>query len=138
MPQVTCASAAYIAVRGRPRNIEQFRQHDAVNFFSTATGKRAPFEFTVGGKVQTMVLKGRVSVTTADAYHACCLQGLGFIQAPRYGMQKHIDAGTLVEVLTKMPPPPMPISVLYPHHRQLSPRVRVFIDWVVERLAARE
>jgi DNA-binding transcriptional LysR family regulator len=29
-----------------------------------------------------------------------------------------------------------PISVMYPHHRQLSPRVRVFIDWVVERLAS--
>ncbi len=31
-------------------------------------------------------------------------------------------------------PPPMPVSVLYPHHRQLSPRVRVFVDWVVERM----
>jgi len=26
----------------------------------------------------------------------------------------------------------MPVSVLYPHHRQLSPRVRVFVDWVAE------
>jgi DNA-binding transcriptional LysR family regulator len=30
----------------------------------------------------------------------------------------------------------MPVSVMYPHHRQLSPRVRVFVDWVVQRLAA--
>jgi hypothetical protein len=24
---------------------------------------------------------------------------------------------------------------MYPHHRQLSPRVRVFTDWVIECLA---
>ncbi|HEY4370462.1 MAG TPA: LysR family transcriptional regulator, partial [Burkholderiales bacterium] len=31
---------------------------------------------------------------------------------------------------------PMPVSVLYPASRQLAPRVRVFIDWVVERMQA--
>jgi DNA-binding transcriptional LysR family regulator len=134
VPQVTCASREYIAEHGKPRTLEQFRQHDAVNFFSTATGKRAPFDFTVGGKVQSVSLKGRVSVTSVDAYVACCLQGLGFIQAPRYHLQKHIDSGDLVEVLPRLAPPAFPISIMYPHHRQLTPRVRVFIDWVVERL----
>jgi hypothetical protein len=28
------------------------------------------------------------------------------------------------------------VSVLYPRNRQLSPRVRLFIDWIVERFAA--
>jgi len=137
-PQVTVASAAYIKAHGRPRTIEQFRQHQGVNYFSTATGKRAPFEFQVDGKVQTVQLKGRVSVTSADAYVACCEQGLGFIQVPRYHLREQLAAGRLVEVLAKHPPPPMPVSVLYPHHRQLSPRVRVFIDWVVERLGGKE
>jgi len=137
-PQVTVASAAYIKAHGRPRTIEQFRQHQGVNYFSTATGKRAPFEFQVDGKVQTVQLKGRVSVTSADAYVACCEQGLGFIQVPRYHLREQLAAGRLVEVLAKHPPPPMPVSVLYPHHRQLSPRVRVFIDWVVERLGQME
>jgi DNA-binding transcriptional LysR family regulator len=135
VPQVTCASREYIEARGKPRTIEQFRQHDAVNFLSTATGKRSPFDFTVAGKVQAVTLKGRVSVTSVDAYVACCLQGLGFIQAPRYHLQKHLDSGALVEVLPKFAPPPFPISVMYPHHRQLAPRVRVFIDWVVDRLS---
>jgi DNA-binding transcriptional LysR family regulator len=134
VPQVTCASREYIAARGKPRTLEQFRQHDAVNFFSTATGKRSPFDFMVDGKLQSVTLKGRVSVTSVDAYVACCLQGLGFIQAPRYHLQKHLAAGKLVEVFPRLAPPPFPISIMYPHHRQLTPRVRVFIDWVVERL----
>jgi DNA-binding transcriptional LysR family regulator len=27
------------------------------------------------------------------------------------------------------------VSVIVAHHRQLSPRVRVFVDWIVELLA---
>ena len=132
--QVTCASREYIESRGKPRTLEQFKQHDAVNYVSTATGKRSPFEFVAGGRTQSVTLKGRVSVTSVEAYVACCLQGLGFIQAARYNLRKWLDDGTLVEVLPRLQPPPMPISVMYPHHRQLSPRLRVFIDWVVERL----
>jgi LysR family transcriptional regulator, regulator for bpeEF and oprC len=135
MPTVTCASREYIAEHGRPSTLEQLRQHQAVNFLSTATGKHSPFEFVIDGKVHTMMLKGRVSVTSADAYAACCLQGLGFIQAPRLRLERFFQSGKLVEGLPKSPPPPMPVSVMYPHHRQLSPRVRVFIDWVVDRLA---
>ncbi|MFZ3328817.1 MAG: LysR substrate-binding domain-containing protein [Methylocella sp.] len=37
--------------------------------------------------------------------------------------------GTLVRVLSEFPPPAVPVSLLYPPNRQLSPRVRIFIDW---------
>ena len=134
LPQVTCASAGYLKENGRPRTLEVFRQHQAVNYVSSATGKHSPFEFQVDGKLQAMTLKGRIAVASVEAYVACCEQGFGFIQAPRYHVRRQLAAGKLVEVLARNPPPPMPLSVLYPHHRQLSPRVRVFIDWVVERL----
>lgn len=136
LPTVTCASRAYVQAHGLPRTLEQFRGHQAVNFVSTATGRHSPFEFMVKGQLQSLTLKGRVAVTSVDAYAACCLQGLGFIQAPRYRLDAYFESGELVEALPRYPPPPMPIAVMYPHHRQLAPRVRVFIDWVVERLAA--
>jgi DNA-binding transcriptional LysR family regulator len=41
-----------------------------------------------------------------------------------------LSAGTLRIVLGDFPPPPMPVSVLYPHNRQLSSRVRVFAQWL--------
>ncbi|MCJ8355427.1 hypothetical protein K1W68_15790 [Novacetimonas hansenii] len=37
-----------------------------------------------------------------------------------------------MEVLSRFPPLPSPVSLLYPHNRQMSPRVRVFIDWLAE------
>jgi LysR family transcriptional regulator for bpeEF and oprC len=136
MSQVTCASPAYLRRHGTPRNLQQFREHRAVNFLSSATGRHMPFEFMVDGRVQEIDLPGTVSVTNSNAYTACCEQGLGIVQLPRYHVTRQLKEGTLVELLKRHPPPAFPISLLYPHHRQLSPRVRVFIDWVVERLAA--
>ena len=45
-----------------------------------------------------------------------------------------LEAGRLAEVLPDHQPTATPISVLYPRSRQLSPRVRVFVDWLVKIL----
>jgi DNA-binding transcriptional LysR family regulator len=58
----------------------------------------------------------------------------GIIQVPRYHVASEFAAGRLVPILEDWPPSPTPISVLYPENRQLSPRVRVFIDWVASVL----
>ena len=73
----------------------------------------------------------RLTVASAETYVATARLGLGLIQVPRYHVADDLRAGTLVSVLDKHPPTPTPVSLLYPHNRQLSPRVRVFIDWLV-------
>jgi DNA-binding transcriptional LysR family regulator len=135
-PQLTCGSAGYIKRFGVPKTIESLREHRAVNYVSSATGRRLPFDFLVDGELKRVQVPGIVSVRQADAYHACCEAGLGLIQVPRYYIENQLADGSMVEVLAEFRPPPMPVSILYPHSRQLSPRVRVFIDWVVERMAA--
>ncbi len=84
--------------------------------------------------LQTLTIRAPVCVTSAPAYRACCLQGLGLIQCPRFGVASLLASGELVELLPQTPPPPMPVSVMFPKQRQMMPRVRVFIDWVVERV----
>jgi len=64
--------------------------------------------------------------------------GLGLIQVPRYRVEDQIAAGQLIPVLEGFPPPPMPVSVLYPQSRHLSSRVRVFIDWLSELFRSAE
>jgi LysR family transcriptional regulator for bpeEF and oprC len=135
LPIVTCASREYIDAHGKPRTLEQFKRHQAVNFLSTATGRPSPFQFSVGGRIRNMTLKGTVSVTTADAYSACCLQGLGFIQTARLRLEDSLRDGVLVEVFPKWTPPPTPVSIMYPQQRHLPSRVRVFVDWLVDLLS---
>lgn len=132
LPAVTCASRAYIDTHGQPRTLDQFKRHQAVNFLSTATGRPMPFHFLVGARVQSVTLKGTVSVTTAEAYNACCRQGLGFIQTARLRLEDGLRDGSLVEVLPQLAPPPTPVWVMYPQQRHMPLRTRVFVDWLAE------
>jgi LysR family transcriptional regulator for bpeEF and oprC len=49
-------------------------------------------------------------------------------------VRDHLASGALVEVLADTPPPPMPISLLYPQGRMSSPRLRAFADWLAALL----
>jgi LysR family transcriptional regulator for bpeEF and oprC len=133
LEQVTCASAAYLDANGTPASPSDLARHRAVNY-AGASGKPMPFDFVVDGQPKSLQLRGGVTVRQADAYVACCQAGLGLIQLPRYHVEAALADGTLREVLAQFRPAPLPVSVLYPHSRQLSPRVRVFVDWVSERM----
>ena len=131
----TFASPAYLEGHGVPRSLEELQGHAMIGFASSRTGQTLPLEFTVEGELRTVMLPCRITVTNTDTYANLARLGFGLMQAPRYRYAEDLAAGTLVEVLHEHPPSPTPISVLYPKSRQLSPRVRVFIDWLVEVVA---
>jgi len=126
----TFASAEYLERYGEPRSLEDLEQHRMVGFVSSATGQVIPLEFTVGGKLRNITPALALSVTAAETMVAAAKLGLGLIQVPRY----HV-AGSLVEVLAAYRPTSTPVSLLYPHSRQLPLRVRVFIDWLTREFA---
>ena len=107
-----------------------------VGFHSSATGALLPFEFTVDKVLRKMTLPATVSVNAAESFVAAARLGLGLIQVPRYHVESDLAQGTLVPVLPDFPPSPTPVSLLYPPNRQLSPRVRVFIDWLIRMFGA--
>lgn len=130
LEQVTCASPDYLARFGRPQALEDLDRHEAVNFVSSATGRPYPLEFMQGGELRQRTLPGSVTVTGADMYTACAVAGLGIVQVPRYRIEAELRSGGLEVLLPELAPPTLPVSVLYPQNRQLSPRVRVFVDWL--------
>ncbi|VXB04293.1 putative Uncharacterized HTH-type transcriptional regulator YhjC [Massilia sp. 9I] len=130
LTQVTCASPAYLARHGRPASLEDLDQHQAVHYISSATGRPYPLEFVIGGEVRQVLPPAAVSVSGADMYTATAIAGLGIVQVPRYRIEDELRSGQLEIVLPLLPPPALPVSVLYPQSRQLSPRVRVFVDWI--------
>ncbi|GAB7542285.1 LysR family transcriptional regulator [Cupriavidus sp. CuC1] len=132
LEQVTVASPAYLARYGEPADLEALSAHRAVNYISSGTGKAVPLEFTVAGRVTTVQLAAAISVTGADLYTGASVAGLGLVQVPRYRVAGELREGRLQVVLADLPPPPMPVSVLYSQNRQLSSRVRVFAQWLRE------
>lgn len=135
--QVTCASAAYVAQYGLPRTLEELAGHHMIGFRSSLTGGLLPLEFVQDGVVRNVVLPAQVSMSGSDSFATACRLGLGIIQVPRYRLAEDLAQGTLVELLPQWQPPALPVSLLYPRSRQLSPRVRVFLDWVTREFATK-
>lgn len=129
MPEAICASPDYLARHGTPAHPDDLASHQAVGFFASGRDSTYPFELVVDGQVREYELGGWLSVNDASSYLVAATQGCGLIQLPRYRAQSYLDDGRLVEVLTAWASPGLPVSAMYPYHRQLSPRVRVFIDW---------
>lgn len=139
LEQVTVASPAYLARHGTPQTLDDLSQgHLAVAYIARPHGRDAGLEFRVGADIVERQLPAKISVTGADLYTGAALAGLGIVQVPRYRIAQALAQGQLKVLLPGLPPPPMPVSVLYPHNRQLSPRVRVFTQWVAARLATKE
>lgn len=130
MEQVTVASPAYLHQFGEPESIEALTGHRAVNYVSSGAAGTLPLEFMVNGELLALQLPASVSVTGADLYTGCGLAGIGLIQIPKYRITDELASGRLKIVLAQFAPPPLPVSVLYPQSRQLSSRVRVFVQWL--------
>ena len=137
MAETTVASPGYLAAHGTPDSPDDLRGHRMVGFVSSRTGQALPLEFTRDGQVIKVALPARVLVGGADTSAAAARLGLGLAQAPRYRFAEDLVSGALIEVLVDFPPTPTPLSVLYPSNRQLSPRVRIFVDWLVETIKPR-
>lgn len=131
MEQINVAARSYLDAHGRPQTPADLPRHQAVNYFSGGTGRDLPWEYVdEQGAVKTVALRGRVAVGSMEAYLAACRAGLGLIQLPRAGLESLLAAGELEEVLPQWKPAPLPVSIVYAHNRHLSPRVRVFVDWL--------
>ncbi|HEY4074815.1 MAG TPA: LysR family transcriptional regulator [Herbaspirillum sp.] len=137
LERATCATPAYLARFGTPdaADIASLAGHRMVGLRSLTTGNVTPLEFIAHGESKTVALPGILSVTGTESYLAGIRLGLGLAQVPRFHIENDLRSGVLVEVLESTPPPSMPVSILYLRSRQLSPRVRVFLDWVAREFA---
>ncbi|WP_212374349.1 LysR family transcriptional regulator [Acetobacter persici] len=124
------ASPSYLARYGVPATPHDLSQHLAVGYASAFSGRVEEWEWMENGRLCTQAMAGRVTVNSAEALIACCLAGLGLIQVPAYDVQKHLQAGDLVEVLPDWQAEPMPMTLLYQHRRHFSHRLQVFADWL--------
>lgn len=131
---INCASPAYLSRFGYPESLDDLSTHALVHY-ATTIGVRPPgFEVARENGTQWVKAGGVLTVNSTETYHAACLAGLGIIQAPRVGVWEALHSGKLVEILPQYRAEPMPVSLIYPHRRNLSRRVHLFMEWLTEVL----
>jgi len=131
---ITCAAPAYLEQFGRPGHPKELEsKHRLIDYLSARTGRVLPAVFERGEERYEITGHSVFSVNESNAHVTAGLAGLGIIHTFGYTVQKHIESGALVPVLEEWRPAPYPFHVVYAPNRYLSHRVRVFIDWLVER-----
>jgi DNA-binding transcriptional LysR family regulator len=74
-------------------------------------------------------------VNNGEALRMAALSGLGIIMQPEILLADDIRAGRLIPLLRDFSPPVKPMHLLIHPDRQPIPKVRTFIDFLVERFA---
>lgn len=130
LTQINCASPQYLARFGYPESLDDLASHAVVHYAVNLGTRAQGFEIATDNGPRWIKTGGMLTVNSTETYHAACLAGLGIIQVPRVGVREALRAGTLVEVLPQYRAEPMPVSLLYPHRRNLSRRVHLFMEWL--------
>lgn len=129
------ASPAYLAAHGTPQTLAQLSEHRIIHYAHQLGMQGAGWEYRKGTETVIHPMRCALVVNGTDAYQAACVAGLGLIQAPGHGAQHLLNQGLLVAVMPEFTAPPMPVSLLYPHRRQIAPRVTAFLNWLSQVVA---
>ncbi|HEX3697015.1 MAG TPA: LysR substrate-binding domain-containing protein [Polyangia bacterium] len=122
---------AYLKKHGRPRAIDDLKQHDCIMFGTASSG--AALRLQRGDRAAHVEPPARFMVNDFDLVHAAALAGLGVALLPAYFCLDDIRTKRLERVLGDWEAPPVPVHVVYPGARYVSPKVKTFVDHLQER-----
>ena len=128
--RVLCAAPAYLKRHGAPTRPADLEQHACIVYGESLEDR---WSFRHDGKLQTVRVRGRISVNDGEAAQALAMAGAGLLFKSVWEIGTHLDAGRLVPVMRDHAAPSKPLHAVYPH-RQPPPRVRRFIDFALQRL----
>ena len=123
-----CATPAYLHQYGMPRTLDDLSQHNCL------LGTRDYWHFVEKGTEKNLRVSGSIQYNSGYSLVDAALKGLGIVQLPDYYVQKYLASGALVSLLDDYREPKESIWAIYPHNRQLSPKIRLLVDYLAERL----
>jgi DNA-binding transcriptional LysR family regulator len=124
--RVVCAAPAYLEQRGCPRHPAELAQHRLV------TSGGAEWEF----RDHSLKVRPTLAVTSNLAAIDAAVSGWGITCIPSYQVAQIIESGRLQVLLEEFEPEPWPIHVLHQPRRNLSLKVRLLAEMLIERLRA--
>ncbi|WP_186177479.1 LysR family transcriptional regulator [Burkholderia gladioli] len=130
---VLCASPDYLARAGVPRGMADLAAHEGVRYRFPTTGKLQAWSLLPDGG-EPPDLRCAMTCNNMEALRGAVIAGFGIGFMPDFLARDALAAGSLVEVLEPHSIAPGQFSILWPSSRQLSPKLRVFVDFMCEHL----
>ena len=126
-----CASPAYLAAHGMPAAPGDLLAHQCLHFSHLTDG--TSWRFSRDGEERTVSVHAGFTSNNGLVLQRAALRGLGIVYSTTFLAWRHLLDGTLVRVLPDWELPLNDLTALYPASRQLSPKVRALIDFLVEQ-----
>lgn len=136
-PMVIVASPAYLARNGTPVSPADLAQHNLLEFNFARRVHGWPFVDADGAPL-IVTTQGNALVSDGESMRQLVLAGLGLARLSRMHVQRDIDAGLLLPVLEAWNPYDIEEihAVFVGPGTQLPARVRVMLDFLLEKIAA--
>lgn len=137
--RLVCASPHYIDSKGTPQKPSDLLEHNCLRLSTNEIFNHWQFTSHQSGetKVETFNVTGSFVTDNVDGLHEYALLGGGIARLSSFMINKDIEAGRLIPLLTNYGIPQQKINALYPHRKHLSAKVRVFLDYLTEQFAAK-
>jgi DNA-binding transcriptional LysR family regulator len=133
MQRVICASPGYLERMGTPQRPEDLAQHACLLISDQPSLNRWPFRGTDGAPM-LLEVRGRATANTADGLARLAIAGGGIIRLGDLIVADALRLGALVPLLEDTHvAEAVPISAVYPSGRHRAPKVRVFVEFLIEQ-----
>lgn len=127
--RILAASPRYLAVNGKPRSVADLEQHKLLIY--VYANNPNDLRFVRAGETASVHVRGLLESNDGQVLRAAALDGMGILVQPTYILYDDIVAGRLVPLLDDWDLPRLTINLAYPSRKQLSAKVRTFIDFIV-------
>jgi DNA-binding transcriptional LysR family regulator len=132
-----CASPEYLRREGAPQHPANLSRHNCLTFPTATLG--GVWHFVRGGERVEVAVHGSLQANMVEALHDLALAGTGITLLPGYMAGKDIREGKLLPVLADWEiEAGSNLYAVYLPTRYLAPKVRVFVDFLVERFGVRD
>lgn len=130
-----CAAPAYLDRNGTPESIADLQCHNCLGYTLSATVGASQWTFGKDGR-EKVSIDGSLKANNGDALVQAAVAGLGIIYQPTFLVHREIRSGLLVPLKLDHAPVELPgVYAIYPSDRRPPPKMRTFIDFLVERFS---
>lgn len=130
----TCASPAYLAARGTPRQPQDLCQHACIAFEGLTPSK--DWGYGPQSAAETVTIHPRFSANTAESALEAAISGIGIVRLRSYQVAEALQTGRLITVLHDRRPAPIPVHLVHTGERLLPLKLRAFLAFAKPRLRA--
>jgi DNA-binding transcriptional LysR family regulator len=134
---LVCAAPAYLEKAGTPHVPKDLDDHAALRFRMPNSGKLLDWPLKLAAGERAPSPRDILICNNMEALHRAAVAGFGIACVPDFLVEESLRTGRLVSLLSAYLDAPGQFNLLWPSNRHLSPKIRVFVDFLSEPVRGR-